>query len=438
MKINMDALIIDGGGKVGYSAMRSLARLGLRVAAADDVRVGMSQWSRFCQGRYLFEHPYTHAEAFMDNVVQILKDSGAKFLLPAQNGTEVLARYRYRLPGGVVLPLASYEQIRMTNDKRLMATYARSIGVNVPEVIEWKTWDELENNLKAIDYRVVVKLRCGYNSKWVYYPDDVGGALTLCRDLTVKYSLEPDQLPIVQRWVEGEKWIVACLYHEGRKLALFNHRLLRQTPATGGVGTLRVSARHEEMEEYATKILNSLGWHGIAAVEFKYDPASGKMWFIEINPRLWGSISLAVASGVDLVALQYVASTEGPGRAMAIARPQINGVVGRWWLGDAKLAASEAKRLRPLKALKLLLPGGTDVYDEFRGDDLGATAGTVARLAIGFLHCMKRKCEGGKEVESPYLDMDSTDGHKNNGTQDNGRHRWAERGDDIDKGREAA
>src|SRR5512135_1931174 len=137
----MDALVTYGGNRVSYSAMRSLASLGLSVALADTSRIGMGQWSRFCKRSYLCANPREHPEAFINDIIRILNESGAHFLLPGLQDAEVLARHRDRLPGGVILPVADYEKIRKANDKSLMAAHAKSIGVNVPEVIEWSTCD---------------------------------------------------------------------------------------------------------------------------------------------------------------------------------------------------------------------------------------------------------------------------------------------------------
>ncbi len=294
----------------------------------------------------------------------------------------------------------------MANDKDLMASYARSIGVDVPDVIEWDTWDELEGKLRASDFRVVVKLRRGYSSRWVFYPKDAAEALTLCKGLVAEHRLGPDQLPMVQRLVEGEKWGVACLYHDGNVLATFTQKMLRQKPATGGASTLRVSARNATIEEYSKRLLDGLQWHGIAMMEFICDRVSGKSWFIEVNPRLWSSIHLAVSSGIDLVALCYIASTVGPEAAVKMSRPQRNDVLCRWWLGDVALAISEAKRMRPFSALKSILPGGTDVYDEFRADDLCASAGAIAGPVAGLLGRKPKWAKSGKS-DSPYLNFNS-------------------------------
>ena len=374
----MDALVTNGSSRVAYTALRSLSTLGLRVAVADTGSLGMSQWSKFCRRKYTYADPFMLPESFIEDLNRILRDSNANFLLPVMLETEVLAKYRDRLPDGVILPIASYEKIRTVNDKHVMASLAKNIGVNVPEVIIWHDWDELEDKLKGSNSPLVVKLRRGHEAMGIYYPADTKETLALCRDLAARYSLGPDKMPIVQRRVGGEKWMVSCLYYEGRKITSFTQKTLRQKPATGGVSTLRVSMRNNLLEAYAEKMLDSLSWHGIASVEFKYDGETGEGWFIEINPRLWTSIGNAPAAGVDLVALLYIASTEGLDKALGMVRPQRLGVVSRWWLGDAALAFSEARRLSWFSSLKLLLPGGADVYDEFSMDDLSASAGLFA------------------------------------------------------------
>jgi hypothetical protein len=185
--------------------------------------------------------------------------------------------------------------------------------------------------------------------------------------------------------------------------------MLREIPATGGVSTLRVSERNEKMESIAGKLLDGMAWHGIAVVEFKYNPQTNEAWFIEINPRLWAAVGHAVASGVDLVTLLYVASTQGPEEALRMVRPQRPGVVARWWLGDVGLAVSEARQLRLVKALKLLKPSGADTCDELWMDDPGATAGVLARPMLKFL---RPKDKDLQESDATFLKFDSKSGPK--------------------------
>ena len=49
--------------------------------------------------------------------------------------------------------------------------------------------------------------------------------------------------------------------------------------------------------------MRALNWKGIAMVEWKVDPRDGRPKLMEVNPRFWGSLELAVRSGVDFPVL---------------------------------------------------------------------------------------------------------------------------------------
>ena len=86
---------------------------------------------------------------------------------------------------------------------------------------------------------------------------------------------------------------------KGRVKASFVHRRLREYPVLGGASTLRESVRHDEIRDMALTLVKALDWYGVAMVEFKVDPRDGIPKLMEINPRFWGSLSLAVEAGVN-------------------------------------------------------------------------------------------------------------------------------------------
>ena len=47
------------------------------------------------------------------------------------------------------------------------------------------------------------------------------------------------------------------------------------------------------------KLLKKLNWYGVAMVEFKADIRDNIPKLMEVNPRFWGSLPLAIYSGVD-------------------------------------------------------------------------------------------------------------------------------------------
>jgi predicted ATP-grasp superfamily ATP-dependent carboligase len=54
-----------------------------------------------------------------------------------------------------------------------------------------------------------------------------------------------------------------------------------------------------QLLELGTRLLDTLGWHGVAMVEFKQDAANGTYYLMEVNPKFWGSLDLALAAGAD-------------------------------------------------------------------------------------------------------------------------------------------
>jgi predicted ATP-grasp superfamily ATP-dependent carboligase len=80
----------------------------------------------------------------------------------------------------------------------------------------------------------------------------------------------------------------------------------------------------------AQRILDHVGWHGVAMVEFKVTP-EGCPYLMEVNPRFWGSLQLAIDAGVDFPWLLYQLASGAPAWPDPGYR---TGVRVRWLLGD--------------------------------------------------------------------------------------------------------
>jgi predicted ATP-grasp superfamily ATP-dependent carboligase len=62
---------------------------------------------------------------------------------------------------------------------------------------------------------------------------------------------------------------------------------------------------HPQIEELGIRLLRALQWYGVAMVEFKVDPRDNQPKLMELNPRFWGSLALAIHAGVDFPYLLY-------------------------------------------------------------------------------------------------------------------------------------
>jgi predicted ATP-grasp superfamily ATP-dependent carboligase len=162
--------------------------------------------------------------------------------------------------------------------------------------------------------------------------------------------------------------------NRGRLRAAFAHRRIREKPPSGGVSVLSESVGLDpQLLEHAERILEALKWHGVAMLEFKRDARDGVSKLLEINGRFWGSLQLAVDSGVDFPYLLYRLAVDGDIEPVFTYRL---GVRLRWWLGDLdwlllrlREQGSLARRLGAIA--EFLKPSGRSAKLEvYRRDDL--------------------------------------------------------------------
>jgi len=117
----------------------------------------------------------------------------------------------------------------------------------------------------------------------------------------------------VQEYIPGNEiyGVSALLNKDSKPRAVFVHKRIRQFPITGGPSTYRVSVSKPSLAKLGLKLLEEMKWYGVAMVEFKIDIRDGKPKLIEVNPRFVGSLSLAIAAGVDFPHLLYKMAING-------------------------------------------------------------------------------------------------------------------------------
>ena len=118
---------------------------------------------------------------------------------------------------------------------------------------------------------------------------------------------------LIQERIVGAGLGVFLLRHAGRTEAAFAHRRLREKPPSGGVSVLAEAVElPPALLERAERLLDCFGWNGVAMVEFKEDAATGEPVLMEVNGRFWGSLQLAIDSGVDFPSRLVALAAGGP------------------------------------------------------------------------------------------------------------------------------
>jgi predicted ATP-grasp superfamily ATP-dependent carboligase len=105
---------------------------------------------------------------------------------------------------------------------------------------------------------------------------------------------------IAQEYIPGRNGFgYFALFQEGREIGYFMHERVMQFPQEGGVSVVARAIRNDRLRDLGRRLLESLAWNGPAMVEFKRSDRDGEFYLIEINPKLWGSLDLAIQAGCN-------------------------------------------------------------------------------------------------------------------------------------------
>jgi predicted ATP-grasp superfamily ATP-dependent carboligase len=296
--------VTDGHWRKSLAAVRGLGKKGIHVTVGETTRIATAAFSRYTSNVEVYPSPLTAPDSLLQFLIDKLSKNRYQMLLPMEDATvDLAARHKSELSKHTYLPVTSPEKLKLARSKDKIIQLAEKLGIPVP-----KTWDvtdlsQLDKIKNRLSFPVVIKPRTGSGAEGVSYPENPAQfeKIYLATHKIYPYPLVQEMIPR-----EGRGYGASFLFDErGRVKASFVHRRLREYPVTGGASTLRESVRRDDILEMGRTLLEALDWFGVAMVEFKVDPRDGTPKLMEINPRFWGSLALALRAGVNFPYLLF-------------------------------------------------------------------------------------------------------------------------------------
>ncbi|SRR6266853_676074 len=359
----MSVIVTNAKNRIAYNVVRSLGQKGIELYTADFVPRSMSFASRYSKGHFVYPSPFRDPEGFVQRLIDEIQRLRVDVLIPVFEETFLVAKHAGRLSECVSMVLPGYEKILIAHNKDRWAQIARKLDIPVPGSYSIEGLQTGEIRANDLRYPVLVKPKQG-GGAWGIRQIESSEAL---RALLSRDSCNgmPWSRFFVQEKISGETHCVAMLFNRGQIRAKVAYRQLRDYPVTGGQATMRVSMRSFKAEVYLQQLLESLSWHGVCQADFVVDKHTEVPYLIDLNPRLWGSLAQAIASGVDFPYLIYRLAREGD---VAPVIEFETGVVTRWIGGEMGAFFPHLKRSPArLKFLRTFFfpPARATLYDDF-------------------------------------------------------------------------
>jgi predicted ATP-grasp superfamily ATP-dependent carboligase len=344
-------LVTNGEQRATLAVVRSLGAAGHTVHVCASRPSSLAGASRFASSEHMVANALADPARFTADVCDLMSQLDIDTLVPmTEPALLALLPERDRL-SNVLIPFADADVFSAISDKQAVLTAAARAGIATPEQT---VLDDASSafDTASITYPVVVKparsVSTGAGDRLKLSVRHAASAQEL---ESVLQDMDPRAYPLLlQQRVVGPGVGIFVLLWDGKLLAQFAHRRIREQPPSGGISVYRESIEVDpEFLRRSVSLLTDFAWRGVAMIEYKLDERTGTPYLMEINGRFWGSLQLAIDAGVDFPQLLVAAAT---GQTPAPVTRFRTDVRSRWFWGDvdhllARLRRSDAELSLP-------------------------------------------------------------------------------------------
>lgn len=302
-----DVLILGGEARSALACVRSLGKKGLRVAVASCQTSAICAVSVFTSQFIVSPDPQSDQKGYITWLLSTIARIKPRLLLPVTNQTlDIVLSLSQDQLSGVFLPFSDKATIDLLNNKEEILSLAKQAGMPVPTGILIAPVGcrspDLSATIQRCKYPAVIKPQFSdYNLAGVYHKLSVQYVSSAEEaEAVIDKELYREMPLVLQERITGEGYGLFLLRWDGRVVTKFAHHRLLERPPSGGVSVLSQSVDCALLPLMQSNVLlDMLGVEGACMLEFKRNVVDNQFYLIEINPRLWGSLQLAIDCGVD-------------------------------------------------------------------------------------------------------------------------------------------
>jgi D-aspartate ligase len=375
-------LIVDAGERSAVAGCECLWRAGYRVGTASSARPAPAEWSRRSERRFALPSPRAAPREFAFSVAEIAAEHGYLTALPCSEGSLwALSANRDLFAGEehFTLGMPEPETVERCRSKEALLEVATRVGLSAPETVVCADREQALAAAQRLGFPLVLKPRGTVfeaGSEVRHQASSlVAGPATLDRGLAAT-----GWPCLLQRREAGTIASFGGVYADERLLAVAFSRYRRTWPPQAGSVCFSESAEPPgALVESVVGLVGELGWEGIFELEL-VERGGGEFAVLDFNPRIYGSLTLAVRARAPLPAVWCDRLLRGRREACCRATP---GISYRWLDGDLRNCGWQLRRGHLKRAAAVLRPRLGTAHPHFRWRDPLPAAVRVLSLLWG-------------------------------------------------------
>jgi biotin carboxylase len=290
------------------AAVRGLSARGYEVLLALSRRDAPAARSRFTRGVIGVPAPERGVDEHAAALAAAARRARARLVLPGTEGSLRALSGREALFGSeILLAGAAPEALDRATDKRALAELARAAGLKAPPTLEL-SGDRLAEagvaaaGLDGLSFPAVLKpLRSSAPAGSRLRAEDVRRVADEAH-LRELLAGERGSTWLLQPLLGGRLAAVCGVAWRGELVCAVHQRSPRIWPPEIGISSYAITVEPDrERERGVARLIAAVGCSGVFGVQFLESGEDAHV--IDLNPRIYGSMALALAAGLNLPAI---------------------------------------------------------------------------------------------------------------------------------------
>ena len=285
------------------SVIRSLGRRGLDVHVAWCSANSPARFSRYVSEFHSLPAYSPGAPSWIERFKELLQRERFNLVVPCDDPRIIPLQFnRSELEPLARIYLLDNRAFQITSDKLASQELAGSLGIAVPRsarLDQFTSGIRRFLGLRRFGLPLVLKPLSSFTQQNTVFRNRVRKAYSYAEaEILLARMLAGGPVLVEENFV-GRGVGVEVLVHAGEVLTAFQHERVHEPLLGGGSSYRRSVPLHPPLFEASCSLMRALSYTGVAMVEFKLNPKTGRWVMIEINGRFWGSLPLALAAGAE-------------------------------------------------------------------------------------------------------------------------------------------
>ena len=200
------------------------------------------------------------------------------------------------------LAFAEYPVLETVANKSRLILHAIEHDIPCPKTFFITRSEDVEKFEKKIKYPAVLRPSTGSGGKGITFVHSLNELCAINKEFFKAYGpyMIQEKIPFRYKYTVG---VLCNSDSKVRRICVIKE--IRNYPVETGPACYVETVQYPELVDISVKLMESLNYFGIADIDFLIDERTGKPKLMEINPRFWGSLQVAINAGVDFPSLLY-------------------------------------------------------------------------------------------------------------------------------------